>query len=159
MSNHDPAPIKAIRYADYRFEVPFLDHLDVLVEVHPETPTLVVDLQRHHLNGGGQAHGGLMMTLLDMAMAAATRPLCKEPGFYVTVEMKSNFLRPGGGTGGRLRARGTLRHASRTLAFCDGELLDHDGRLIATASGTFKFVPRAMGADAPASAASGESHR
>ncbi|TLX70638.1 PaaI family thioesterase [Pseudomonas nicosulfuronedens] len=148
MSTNSPTPGKAIRYADYRIEVPFLDHLDVLVEPHPDSPTLVVELQRKHLNGGEQAHGGLMMTLLDMAMAAAARNSSKDGGFCVTVEMKSNFLRPGGGIGGRLAARGKLRHASKSLAFCDGELLDAEGRLIATASGTFKFVNRSAG-DAP----------
>ncbi|UXJ50266.1 PaaI family thioesterase [Pseudomonas citronellolis] len=148
MSTNELTPAKAIRYADYRIEVPFLDHLDVLVEPHPESPTLVVELQRKHLNGGGQAHGGLMMTLLDMAMAAAARNSSKDSRFCVTVEMKSNFLRPGGGSGGRLAARGKLRHASKTLAFCDGELLDGEGHLVATASGTFKFVTRSAG-DAP----------
>ena len=140
---------KAIPYSEYRMEVPFLDHLDILVEPHEDAPVLVVDLQRIHLNGGYQAHGGLIMTLLDMAMAAAARNAHGDRGACVTVEMKSNFLRPGGGIGGRLAARGTMRHASRMLAFCDGEVLDGDGQLVATASGTFKFINRTRGGDAP----------
>jgi acyl-coenzyme A thioesterase PaaI-like protein len=61
--------------------------------------------------------------------------------------MKTNFLRPGG-TAGRLSARGRLRYASKSLAFCDGDLFDEQGRLVASASGTFKFV-HLPGDDAP----------
>ncbi|MGP3791519.1 PaaI family thioesterase [Pseudomonas sp. B392_1p] len=150
MAEQDTTPKKAVRYSAYHIEVPFLDHLDILVEPTPEAPLLVVDLKRMHMNGGGRAHGGLIMTLLDMAMAAAARNGDSGGGrFGVTVEMKTNFLRPGGSIGGRLSARGKLRHASRSLAFCDGELLDAEGQLVATASGTFKFVSRPKGDDAP----------
>jgi uncharacterized protein (TIGR00369 family) len=143
------ADSKAIPYSEYRMEVPFLDHMDILVEPHEDAPALVVELQRIHLNAGGQAHGGLIMTLLDMAMAAAARKAYGNHGVCVTVEMKSNFLRPGGGIGGHLAARGKLRHASQTLAFCDGEVLDGDGLLVATASGTFKLISRIRGGDVP----------
>lgn len=149
MAAQDTTPIKAVRYSEYHIEVPFLDHLDILVEPTPEAPLLVVNLERMHMNGGGQAHGGLIMTLLDMAMAAAARRGDSSGRAGVTVEMKTNFLRPGGSIGGHLSARGKLRHASRSLAFCDGELLDAQGQLVATASGTFKFVTRHPSGDAP----------
>lgn len=148
MTKRDSLPSKAVRYAEYRVEVPFLDHLDILVEPEPEPPCLVVDLERKHLNGAAQAHGGLMMTLLDMAMAAAARTSDHKKRSCVTVEMKTNFLRPGGGSGGRLSARGKLRYASKTLAFCEGDLVDDEERLVATASGIFKFV-NLPGDDAP----------
>ncbi|MNF23337.1 Thioesterase superfamily protein [compost metagenome] len=148
MAAQDTAPKKAVRYSEFHIEVPFLDHLDILVDPTPEAPLLVVDLERMHMNGGGQAHGGLIMTLLDMAMAAAARNGVGGGRSGVTVEMKTNFLRPGGSIGGRLSARGKLRHATRSLAFCDGELLDAEGQLVATASGTFKFVSHPSG-DAP----------
>lgn len=148
MAEHDTPRARAVRYAEYRVEVPFLDYLDILVEPDPEPPCLVVDLEHRHLNGAGQAHGGLMMTLLDMAMAAAARCTDTQRRSCVTVEMKTNFLRPGGGIGGRLSARGKLRYASKTLAFCEGDLVDAQGRLIGTASGVFKFV-HLPGDDAP----------
>lgn len=148
MAATDTASGKAVPYSEYHIEVPFLDHLDILVEPSPQAPLLVVDLERMHLNGGGQAHGGLIMTLLDMAMAAAARIADGGGRAGVTVEMKTNFLRPGGSVGGRLSARGKLRHATKSLAFCDGELLDAEGQLVATASGTFKFISR-PGGDAP----------
>ena len=142
---------KAVRYSEFLVEVPFLDRLDILVEPDLEAPRLVVDLKREHMNGGRQAHGGLLMTMLDMAMAAAARSAALRNGekqSYVTVEMKTNFLRPGGSIGGHLTATGRLRHATRTMAFCEGDLVDIEGRLVATASGTFKLVPYSLG-DAP----------
>lgn len=142
---------KAIRYSEFLVEVPFLDRLDILVEPDAEAPRLVVDLKREHLNGGGQAHGGLLMTMLDMAMAAAARSASLSKGeqqFYVTVEMKTNFIRPGGIVGGKLTASGRLRHTTKTMAFCEGDLVDGEGKLVATSSGTFKLVGRAI-SDAP----------
>lgn len=149
MAVHDTATDKAVRYSDYHIEVPFLDHLDILVEPDAAAPVLVVNLERKHMNGGGQAHGGLIMTLLDMAMAAAARKGDESGRAGVTVEMKTNFLRPGGTIGGRLSARGKLRHASKSLAFCDGDLHDAQGQLVATASGIFKFVSLRPSGDAP----------
>lgn len=133
--------VRAIPYSEYRMEVPFLDHLKVLVEPRESSGgIMIVELEREHLNGQMQAHGGLIMTLLDMAMASAARSQDAQDRPSVTIEMKCNFLRPGGGINGRLSASGRLRHGTRSLAFCDGEVHDNNGQVIATASGTFKYI-------------------
>lgn len=135
------AAVRAIPYSEYRMEVPFLDHLKVLVEPREGSGgIMIVELEREHLNGRMQAHGGLIMTLVDMAMASAARNHDAQNRSSVTIEMKCNFLRPGGGIDGKLRASGRLCHGTRSLAFCDGEVHDHEGQLIATASGTFKYI-------------------
>ena len=63
-----------------------------------------VDLEAAHLNSWEVAHGGVLMTLLDVAMAHAARSVhAKEPGNgpgLVTIEMKTSFMRP---AEGRLR--------------------------------------------------------
>jgi acyl-coenzyme A thioesterase PaaI-like protein len=51
--------------------------------------------------------------------------------------MKTSFLRPGLG---RLVAKGMLLHQTSTLAFCEGSLFDADQKLVAHATGTFKFL-------------------
>lgn len=130
-----------MRYADYGIDVPFLDHLEIfLLPMESGEIQLIVDLQHKHMNGGMVTHGGMVMTLLDMAMALAGRRGDPQQRVCVTVEMKSNFLRPAGVQGNRLLAQGTLRHNTRSLAFCDGELRDQGGALLATASGTFKYT-------------------
>jgi uncharacterized protein (TIGR00369 family) len=94
-----------------------------------------------HTNSFGVAHGGVVMTLLDVAMAHAARSRHKdEPGCgpgIVTIEMKSSFMRPGLG---RLRALGTVLHASAKMVFCEARVLNEAGELCAHATGTFKFL-------------------
>ncbi|MCM2459339.1 PaaI family thioesterase [Pseudomonas sp. CG7] len=139
---------RAIPYSEYRMEVPFLDHLKVLVEPRESGGgIMIVKLEREHMNGQMQAHGGLIMTLLDMAMASAARNQDAQNRPSVTVEMKCNFMRPGGAIDGGLRASGRLCHGTRSLAFCDGELHDKNGQLIATASGTFKYINKPLDVD------------
>ena len=98
---------------------------------------LRIDLDGAHLNSWDVAHGGVLMTMLDVAMAMAARSQNLEGPGVVTVEMKTSFMRP---AEGRLRAVATLLHRSTTLAFCEASVFDHDGRLCAHATGTFKYL-------------------
>lgn len=50
--------------------------------------------------------------------------------------MSSRFHRPGKGA---LLAEGWVVHASRSLCSCAAQLMDEDGKLVATATGTFKY--------------------
>jgi uncharacterized protein (TIGR00369 family) len=94
-------------------------------------------------NSWAVAHGGVVMTLLDVVMAHAARSARDEgehaaPGI-VTVEMKTSFMRP---ATGRLMATGKLLHGSPRMAFCEGSVHDESGALCAHATGTFKFLAR-----------------
>lgn len=110
-----------------------------------------MDIADTHLNSWEVAHGGVLMTLLDVAMAHAARSsgisvessrcLLQDgaglgPG-VVTVEMKTSFMRP---AEGQLRAAGKLLHRSATLAFCEGSVFDATGALCAHATATFKYL-------------------
>jgi uncharacterized protein (TIGR00369 family) len=102
---------------------------------------LRVDLAEAHLNSWEVAHGGVLMTMLDVAMAHAARSVhSHEPGQgpgVATVEMKTSFMRPGEG---ELRAVGKLLHKTSTMAFTEGSVFDDSGRLCAHATGTFKYL-------------------
>ncbi|MBU6258958.1 MAG: PaaI family thioesterase [Burkholderiales bacterium] len=102
---------------------------------------LRVDLAQAHLNSWEVAHGGVLMTLLDVAMAHAARSVnaAQEdhgPG-VATIEMKTSFMRA---AEGRLTANAKLLHRTTTLAFCEGSVLDDDGALCAHATATFKYL-------------------
>jgi uncharacterized protein (TIGR00369 family) len=93
------------------------------------------------MNSWSVLHGGVTMTLLDVAMAHAARSVqsaeeASRPG-VVTVEMKTSFVRPGTG---RLLAHGRLLHRTASLAFCEGAVKDEGGRLLSHATGTFKYL-------------------
>jgi uncharacterized protein (TIGR00369 family) len=119
--------------------IPFVEHLGFeLIRFDGGEAEIHVALKPELLNSFLVAHGGLSMTLLDVAMAHAARSVHHESG-VVTIEMKTSFFRPGEG---RLRAVGKLLHRSATMAFTEGQIFGGDGRLCAHATGTFKYVKR-----------------
>ena len=103
---------------------------------------VAAELREELSNSWGVAHGGMMMTLLDVCMAHAARaPLTGAPPAEdrgaVTIEMKTSFLKPGLG---RLVARGSVLRRSPSLLFCEGRIVDAEGELVAHATGTFKLL-------------------
>ncbi len=91
-----------------------------------------------HLNTHGMAHGGALMTLLDITLSRAARGPSLAAG-TVTIEMKTSFMRAASGP---LRGEGRLIQRTATLAFVEGTVLDAQGRTCAHATGTFKYVTR-----------------
>jgi uncharacterized protein (TIGR00369 family) len=98
---------------------------------------LLPELKAEFCNRLSAAHGGVLMTLLDVAMArAATSQPGAPTGTVVTVQMSSHFLKPGRGP---LTADGRVISAGRSLCTCEANVTDGDGALIAAATGTFKY--------------------
>jgi uncharacterized protein (TIGR00369 family) len=122
--------------------IPFIESLGFeLLRFEAGEAEIGVNVVETQLNSFGVAHGGLCMTLLDVAMSHAARSLNRDqpeggPG-VVTVEMKTTFMRPGEG---RLRAVGRVLHASSTLVFTQGDVFNSSGALCAHATGTFKYL-------------------
>lgn len=126
----------------FRNDIPFVKDLGIeFISAEDGRAVIALDLAPRHLNSWSVAHGGVIMTLLDVAMAVAGRSLDPGAGGGVTVEMKANFLQPAK-AGTRLMASGHVFHRSSTMAYCDGEVRDAGERLIARAMGTFKYLPR-----------------
>jgi uncharacterized protein (TIGR00369 family) len=129
-----------------QIDSPFVEHLGVhLVAAANGQSEVVLKLDPAHLNTWQVAHGGVTMTLADVALASAARSLAQEGAGVVTVEMKVNFMQPGRG---ELRAFGRVLHRSSTMAYCEGEVRDSAGHFVAKALGTFKYMRRlAVGRD------------
>ena len=132
--------VQALGMQLWRFDGGFAE---ISLEVRPEMQ-----------NSWAVAHGGVVMTLLDVVMAHAARSARDAtdhgtPGI-VTVEMKTSFMRP---ATGRLTATGQLLHGTKSMAFCEGSVRDAGGALCAHATGTFKFL-RALKRGAEIDAAS-----
>ncbi|SAK57798.1 thioesterase [Caballeronia arationis] len=127
-------------------ESPFVDNLGVqLIKAADGASEVAMPLASGHLNTWGIAHGGVTMTLADVALAMAARSLAGDGIGVVTVEMKVNFMQPGRG---ELRAFGRVLHRSTTMAYCEGEIRDSEGHFVAKALGTFKYMKRlAVGRD------------
>ncbi|TWG80282.1 uncharacterized protein (TIGR00369 family) [Cupriavidus gilardii J11] len=125
----------------FPIHIPFVELLGVrCIHVGGGISEIVMPVQAQHQNGWEMAHGGVLMTLLDVAMAIAGRSADSEGGRgVVTIEMKTSFMSPGRGT---LTARGDCVHRTSSLAFCEAEIVDADGTLVARGSGTFKYIKR-----------------
>ena len=130
-------------------EIPFVHHLGFELELFEGGQSLLSYLPLpEHLNSFGVTHGGACMTLLDVTMAVAARSVAKDMG-VVTIEMKTSFMRPAQITQGALQGRGQLLHRTKSMAFTEGRIFDAEGQLCAHATGTFKYVPRAISHGTP----------
>jgi uncharacterized protein (TIGR00369 family) len=127
----------------FQVHIPFVEQIGcALQRFENGEAEISLDVREdRHTNSFGVAHGGLLMTLLDVAMAHAARSLNRGmpdggPGL-VTIEMKTTFMRPGVGS---IRAVGNVLHSTPSMAFTEGKVLDAEGRLCAHATATFKFL-------------------
>ncbi len=120
-------------------EIPFVNLLGFeLTHFDNGHSELTFSPRPEHHNSFAVVHGGVIMTLLDVAMATAARSLAPDHGI-VTIEMKTSFMRPALGP---LKAKGHLLHRTKTMAFVEAQVLDEQQQLCATATGTFKYVNR-----------------
>jgi uncharacterized protein (TIGR00369 family) len=126
----------------FAVQIPFCETLGMrLLRFEDGLSEVGLEVREELCNSWRALHGGAVMAVLDVAMAHATRSP-PPPGQeaekvgVITIEMKTTFMRPGTG---RVLARGTRLHMTRGLAFCQGEVFDEAGNLLAHATGTFKF--------------------
>lgn len=123
----------------FRNDIPFIKDMGVeFVSAENGRAVVALELAPRHLNSWSVAHGGVLMTLLDVAMAVAGRSLDPAAGGGITLEMTTSFLQPAN-AGTRLIVSAHAYHRSNAVAFCDGEVRDAEQRLIAKAMGTFKY--------------------
>ena len=99
---------------------------------------LRLEVKPHMENHVHLAHGGVLMTLLDVAMAQAARTANNGTG-VITIEMKTTFLQPSLGV---LTARGQLLHKTNRMAFAEATVFDADGKRCAHSTGTFRYINR-----------------
>jgi uncharacterized protein (TIGR00369 family) len=119
--------------------IPFVEHLGFeMIFFEGGRSEMRFTPKAEHMNSFQVAHGGAIMTLLDVSMATAARSVDKATG-VVTIEMKTSFMQPARGT---LVAKGHLLHRTKSTAFTETMLYDDQGTLCAHATGTFKYVPR-----------------
>ncbi len=126
-------------------KIPFAAHLGIrLVAQGGGRATVEVDVKPELMNTFDSAHGGIIMTLLDIAMAVAARSVDPKSLGAITVEMKTSFI---GTCQGTLTAEGRCLHSGKSVSFCEGEARDSAGKLVARASGTFMVRRRRGGQD------------
>ena len=115
--------------------IPFASLLGIqMVEHGSGRAVLAVELVPDLLNSAGVAHGGVTMTILDIAMSVAARTKDPNGKFAVTIEMKTSFLAP---AKGKVTVEADCLQLGGTVAFCEGVARDASGTVVARATGTF----------------------
>jgi uncharacterized protein (TIGR00369 family) len=95
-----------------------------------------LDASQRHLNPAGTVHGGVIMTLVDLAMGRAAVSLVDTDQMPVTIEMKVNFLEPG--RIGEIVASAVVLRRGRLFTVVQAEVWQADGHdALAEAIGTF----------------------
>lgn len=100
-----------------------------------------------HLNPNGVIHGGVAFSLMDTAMGAAAMSAVPEGGMCATIEVQARFH--AGASSGVLRSEATVLSAGRRVIHLSSRTTDANGRLIASATGSFAVLePRPAEAEA-----------
>lgn len=111
----------------------FREHVELEIEPQDDGSSLVgLDAGDHHLNPGGAVHGGVLATMVDVAMGTAVATTGGESP--VTVSLTVTYLAPG--RAGRLEARAHVRKRGTRLMVVEAEVVQ-DGDVVADALGTF----------------------
>jgi uncharacterized protein (TIGR00369 family) len=122
---------------EYQKKIPFLQHLKIQTdELGQGTARLSLPVERQFTNSLGTVHGGVIMSLLDVAVCTAARTLHPESIGVITIDMSVSFI--GGGTGKRLNADARVLRDGRSMSFVEGEAKNEDGSLVAKAIATVR---------------------
>jgi uncharacterized protein (TIGR00369 family) len=119
--------------------VPFTRWLGLRRESsHGGRSRFVLDPRPELQNMVDTVHGGVVATLLDVAMASAAVSKLDFAMTAVTLGMNSSFVHPGRG---RLVVDGEVLAVDDGIASCRARVVDEAGRLVAQALGSFRYVP------------------
>ena len=119
---------------------PFVGHLGIeLVEVGDDRAVLRLPFRPELATMGDLVHGGAIASLVDTAAMAAAWATPELPAELkgTTVGLSLDFLRAG--RGAELRAHARVLRRGGSLCFCDVEVADPDGALVAKAQVTYKL--------------------
>jgi len=122
---------------DYQKRIPFITHLKILTEeLGQGTARLSLPIEPHLTNSLGTAHGGVIMSLLDVALCTAARTLHPDSMGVITIDLSTCFV--GGASGTRLLAEARVLKDARTMSFVEAEARNQDGSLVAKAIATVR---------------------
>ena len=126
---------------EYQKKIPFVSHLRILTETLGQgTAHLSVPVEPHLTNSLGTVHGGVIMSLLDVALCTAARTLHPESVGVITITMSTSFI--GGGKGAKLLADARVLKDGNSMSFVEAEAKNDDGSIVAKAIGTVRVLKK-----------------
>jgi uncharacterized protein (TIGR00369 family) len=124
--------------SSFDLHIPFVEHLGMqLLELGGGVARVGFEPKPEHTNSWKAIHGGVLLSLLDVAMSSAARSLDPACNGCTTVEIKANFL---AAAFGPVIVESRAQRAGRSLIYSEGEIRDRTGGVLAKGSGTFKLL-------------------
>jgi acyl-CoA thioesterase len=117
---------------------PLQEFLGMSMTDSPDGAVARIDVNERHQNPNGVAHGAVLFAMVDTAMGKATMEVVDEGCYCASIEVQLRFLRPGGR--GVHEAVASVVKAGRSVVHLEAKLTGPDGRLVATATGTFAVI-------------------
>lgn len=111
-----------------------------IVSVEDGKVVFAVTPGEQHYNPLGVVHGGLAATLLDTVIGCAMQTKAPPGGFFTTIELKINYLRPLLAGMGRVYGEGHVLNLTRQTAFAEARVVDSAGKLYAHATSSCMLV-------------------
>jgi uncharacterized protein (TIGR00369 family) len=128
---------KQLKDLGVELDVPFLKLLGVrCLRAELGEGEVVLALKPEHNNSWEVAHGGVLLTLMDVGMAVAARAADEAGRGVVTIELKANFMQAAEGI---VRVVAKTVHVTPTLVFVEAKLYDERDRVCCMGSATFKY--------------------
>src|SRR5688572_11905423 len=129
---------------EYQKKIPFIQHLRIQTEALGEgTARLSMPIEPHLTNSLGTAHGGVIMSLLDVALCTAARTLHADSMGVITIDLSASFI--GAASGARLFADARVLKDGRSMSFVESEAKNEDGSLVAKAIATVRVILKDKG--------------
>lgn len=121
---------------EFTRKIPFSEHLGIKVDsLEKGIARLSLQIRPEFMTSWGTAHGGSILSLLDITLSMAARTLYDPPRSIMTIDLSTQFI---GTSTGLLKAEGRVSRAGQTTIFCEGEVRSESGELVAKAIGTFR---------------------
>ena len=124
---------------EYQKRIPFIQHLGIRTdELGKGSARLSVAVEANLMNSMGNVHGGVIMSLLDVALCTAARTLHPESVGVITINLSTSFI--DAGAGAKLYADARVLKDGRSMSFVEGEAKNEDGTLVAKATATVRVL-------------------
>jgi len=129
---------------EYQKKIPYLQHLKISTDALGEgSARLSLPIEPHLTNSLGTAHGGVIMSLLDVALCTAARTLHPDSLGVITIDLSVSFI--GGASGDRLVAEARVLKDAHSMSFVEAEAKNEDGSLVAKAIATVRVRSKDKG--------------
>lgn len=122
----------------FGLHIPYLEFLGIEpIECGNDMAVTRLAYRKEIVNSRGHVHGGALLSMLDFTLSAAGRSHDPIGTGVATIDLNSSFLSPGESD---LEARARCIRRGSSICFCEGEIVDASGQIVAKAMASFKLM-------------------